>query len=170
MRHLWTAAAMSIALAGCGTGVYRHQIEVAVNDPSKRLGAAPAEVAVFEHHQSGITEDWARRTIGKATPGAPYTGESSATDVKMVYDMSPPASVRAGVFVPGVEPDGYFILNINPVEGLEQATTLPYYSFYAPRASDDKILPLAARFTGRSARKGWTIKLTVDVPPAAAKP
>ena len=143
-------------------------LAVTVNDPSKRL-AAPTEVSVFDH-QSGVSEDWARRTIGTSTPGAPYAGETSATDVKMVYDMSPPADVKAGVYVPALEKDGYFILDIKPAEGPEQATTLGYYSFYVPTAADEKILPLAARFTSKSARKGWTIHLTVDVPPGDNKP
>ena len=163
MRRLLTAAALSLALAGCGTAVYTHKIEVTINDPSNRLGLGPApavEVSVFDHTM-GYSEEWARKTIGRAAPGAPYAGEVSDTATKTAFDSSLPADMSAGLFLPALTKDGAFILEIRPVEGPEQTATLPYRSFFGGKA---EVLPLPARFTSKGADKGWTIKLTVDVP------
>lgn len=163
MRLPLIAAALSIALAGCGTAVYTHKIEITINDPSNRLGAAPVEVSVFDHTM-GYSEEWARKTMGKAAPGAPYAGEVSDTATKTAFDTSLPADMSAGLFLPALTKDGAFILEIRPVEGPEQAATLPYRSFFGEKAD---VLPLSARFTSQGADKGWTIKLTIDVPPAS---
>ena len=165
MRRLLTAAALSITLAGCGTAVYTHQIDVTINDPSNRLGLGPApavEVSVFDHTM-GYSEEWARRTMGVAAPGAPYPGKLSDTATKMFYDSSLPADMSAGLFLPALTKDGAFILEIHPVEGPEQALTLPYRSFVGA-AAEVQLLP--ARVTSKAADKGWTITLAIDVPPA----
>lgn len=169
MRRLLTAAVLSIACAGCGTAVYTHKIEITVNDPSNRLGPGPLEVSVFDDAM-GYSEEWARRTIGKAAPGAPHAGEVSDTATKMIYDSSLPANMSAGLFLPAFEKRGAFIMELRPVEGPEQTVYLPYRSFTAATLEEDKILPLPARFTSKSADKGWVITMTIDVPPAGSKP
>ena len=166
MRLSLIAAALSIAFAGCGTAAYTHKIEVTINDPSNRLGGKPAEVSVFDH-QNGMSEEWARKTIGTTAPGALYTGEAFATATRMIYDTSPPPPITAGVYLPALQKDGYFRLDITPVEGPEQATTLTYYAFQAPAPEAGKIPPVPARFTSKAGEKGWTIHLALDVPPAA---
>jgi hypothetical protein len=160
--RLLTVVALSIALSGCGTAVYDHKIEVTINDPSNRLGPPPLEVSVFDHTM-GYSEEWARKTIGRASPGAPYAGAVSDTATKTAFDSSLPANMGAGLFLPALTKEGAFILELHPVEGPEQTATLPFRPFL----SADKVVPLPARFTSRASDKGWTIKLTVDVPPAA---
>jgi hypothetical protein len=163
--RLLTVVALSIALTGCGTAVYTHKVAVTINDPSNRLGlgaAAAFEVSLFDHTM-GYSEEWARRTMGVAAPFAPYPGEVSDTATKMAFDSSLPEDMSAGLFLPALTRDGAFILEIRPVEGPEQVTTLPYRSF-SGAAAEVQLLP--ARFTSKAADKGWTIQLTVDVPPA----
>lgn len=166
MRHMLPLL-LFVALTGCGTGVYNHKIDVTINDPAKRLGPAPIEMSVFD--KNGYSEDWARRTIGTTEPGKPYNGKAWGTDTKMFYDRTPSATVDAGVFVPSLESNGYFVLQIRPVSGTEQTTLLNYASFGVMTAEEDTIAPLPARFSSEAASKGWTIHLIVDVPASSAK-
>lgn len=167
MRHLLPFLALAVCTA-CGTGVYNHQIEVTINDPSRRLGPAPVEVSIF-NKTSGSSEEWARKTMGTAGPGAPYTGTVGATDTKMIFDRTPPAMLDAGLALPALERDGFFVLDIKPVEGVEQTTAMNYRSYGVPTRDEDTILPLPAHFRSQGSSKGWTIHLTVDVPPAGDK-
>jgi hypothetical protein len=169
MRSLLPFLLFSIAAAQCGTAVYDHKIEVSINDPSRRLGSAPIEVSIFDIHR-GYSEEWARRTLGTTAPGAPYAGEVGGTATKMIYDRTPPTDLAAGLALPAFENRGYFVLRIGPVDGTEQSTMLDYTSYGVATADERAIPPLPARVRSTTARKGWTIRLTVDVPPAEPKP
>jgi len=166
MRKLLVTLLLSIIVAGCGTAVYHHKIEVSLNDPTKRLGDGPVEVSIFDSLM-GYSDEWARRTMGTASAGSPYSGTWSDTDTKMVYDRTPPASLQAGLAVPALQKDGFFVLQIKPVAGPEQTTAMPYKSYGVSTPEEDQIKPLTARFTGTPSSTGWTIHLIVDVPPAA---
>jgi hypothetical protein len=166
MRKLLAALLLSIIAAGCGTGVYHHRIEISLNDPTKRLGDGPVEVSIFDNVM-GYSDEWARRTMGTASPGTSYSGTVSDTDTKMVYDRTPPERVQAGLAVPALEKGGFFVLHVKPAAGSEVATTLPYKSYLVSTAEEDRIQPLTARVTGTPSSKGWTLHVTVDVPPAA---
>jgi hypothetical protein len=167
MRQLLPVLLFSIT-AGCGTGVYNHQIEVSLNDPTKRLGDGPVEVSIFDNVM-GYSDEWARRTMGTASAGSPYSGTWSDTATKMVYDRTPPEMIQAGLAVPALQKDGFFVLQMKPVAGSEQTTSLPYKSYRVATAEEDKIQPLVARLTGTPSSKGWTLRLVVDVPPAEPK-
>jgi hypothetical protein len=167
MHKLVPLILLTLAFPACGTGVFRHKIELTFDDPSKRL-PDPTEVSIF-NHQSGTSEEWVRRWIGTTQPGKPYTGETSNTDVKMIYDRTPSAEVSAGIYLPALQKDGYFIFEVRPAGRTDEQTTMKYESFYVPTKEDDKILPLAAHFRGEPSSKGWTIRLKVDVPPADTK-
>jgi hypothetical protein len=157
-----------LILSGCGTAVFEHKFEVTLNDPTERLGPEP-EVSIFDNVM-GYSDEWARRTMGTAAAGRPYAGRVSATDMKTVFDRTPPAMVQAGLALPALEQEGHFVLQIKPVAGPEQTTEMPYKSYTVPTAAEDQIKPLTARFTGTPSSKGWTIRLTVDVPPAPTDP
>jgi hypothetical protein len=167
MRSCLPVMLLTLAIAGCGTGVYNNKIEVTINDPSKRLGPEPIEVSVF-HKNYGDSEEWARKTIGTTGAGTTYSAEVSETDVKMIYDRTPPTSIGAGVFLPAFEKNGYFVLEVRPVAGAEQSTLMNYRSFLVPTAEEYKIQPLPARLTSTGSSKGWTIKMIVDVPASKA--
>ena len=108
MPNSFAVMFLTLAMAGCGTGVYHNKIEVTINDPSKRLGPEPIEVSVF-HKNEGDSEEWARKTMGSTGAGKTYSAEVSATDVKSVcYDRTPPTSIGAGLFLPAFEKNGYF--------------------------------------------------------------
>ena len=165
MKKLMVLVLFALVSTACGTAVYEHRFEVAVNDPQNRLGPPPVDVSIFDSSM-GRSEEWARKTIGRSSPGQPYIGQTSSTAAKMVYDSSLPASVTAGLFLPGLEKAGFFMLSVATADGPERATTLKYASFNVPTAEEDKIQPLTARFSSVPAKKGWTIRLTVDVPAA----
>ena len=167
MRNWLAVLIVSIASAACGTGVYHHDIEVTINDPSKRLGPPPIEISFFD--KNGYSEDWARRTIGTTEPGKPYSGKTWGTDTKMFYDRTPSMFVDGGLFLPAFETRGYYELMIRPVSGTEQTTTLKYASFGVKTREEDAIPPLAAHYRSKGSSKGWTIHLTVDVPPLEPK-
>ncbi len=88
----------TIAHVACGTVVYDHRIDVAIQDPSGRLGPSPIPVSVFDRTM-GSSEEWAQRWIGSTAPGAVYAGKVSATATKMFVPYGVP-SESARSFVP----------------------------------------------------------------------
>ena len=154
----------TITHVACGTVVYDHRIDVAIQDPSGRLGPSPIPVSVFDRTM-GSSDEWAQRWIGSTAPGAVYAGKVSATATKMFYDSAPPARVETGIALPSYTKEGYFALDVNPVEGSEQTTLLPFVPYGVPSESARSIVPLPARFRSEFSDKGWLIHLSVDVPP-----
>jgi hypothetical protein len=156
--------AAAIMQAACGTAVYNHRIEIAIEDPSGRLGPPPIAVSVFDRTM-GSSDEWAGRWMRDSRPGAPYMGEVSATATKMMFDASPPARVDAGIALPAYEKEGFFVLDITPVEGSEQTTVLPFVAYGVLSKPAASIVPLPARFRSEFSDKGWLIHLVVVVPP-----
>jgi hypothetical protein len=158
---LTVAALLSI---GCGTAVYDHQFEVVINDPTGRLGSGPVDISIFDKVM-GYSEEWARRTMGVATATKPYVGTVGDTATKWAWDSSLPPSVVAGLAVPAVEKNGYFVVDISPVRGTAKTAALAFapYGSYFPEGNT--VAPLAVRYEGEPAGKGWRIRLTVDIPP-----
>lgn len=161
--------AATIALAGCGTAVYDHQIEIAIQDPSGRLGPPPIAVSVFDK-EMGSSEEWAKRWMGTTGPSALYVGKVAATATRMIYDSTPPAHVETGIALPSYAKEGFFVLDINPVEGSELTTVLPFVPYGIPSPPAAATVPLPARFRSEFSGKGWKIHLIIDVPPATTKP
>ena len=156
--------AATSTLTGCGTAVYDHRIEIAIQDPAGRLGPPPIAVGVFDKDM-GSSEEWAGKWMGGTGPGVPYVGKVSATATKMFYDSAPPARVETGIALPSYAKAGYFLLDVNPVEGAEQTTVLTFVPYGTPSPAAVSTVPLPARFSSEFSGKGWLIHLTVDVPP-----
>lgn len=158
---LTLAAMLSTA---CGTAVYHHQFEVTINDPAGRLGSDPIDVSVFDK-VSGYSEEWARRTMGVASALTPYVATVFATAAKMAWDSSLPPRVVAGLTVPAIEKNGYFVIDVNVVRGTAEAAALPFAPWGAYFPEGNQVASLPVRYQGEPGDKGWRIKLTVDVPP-----
>jgi hypothetical protein len=158
---------ISISGVGCGTAVYTHQIEVTIQDPSGRLVAGPVDVSIFDKYM-GYSEEWARRTMAAATASAPYVGTVNTMPVKWFWDSTLPPNVIAGLVVPAIEKNGYFVVDINLVHGVAQSASAPFapWGAFFPD-STSTVPPLPVRYQGERGDKGWRIRLTVDVP---AKP
>ena len=156
--------------ASCGTAVFDHVVEVRVADPTGRLGVPPIEVSIFDK-QSGQSEEWAHRTIGKAGPNSPYVGKVWSTATKTIFDSSLPKRVEMGLAVPAYESRGYFVLALEPAAGEEQRVTAafaPYGAYFADANSE--IVPLPLRVRSEKGKKGWLIHVTIDVPPRSRAP
>lgn len=152
-------------LSACGTATFDHIVKVSVVDPSRRLGNPPIEVGIF-NKTSGQSEEWARRTMGVASPATPYTGTVWATDTKMLFDSSLPERVEMGLAVPAYESTGYFIVSLQPVPGEDQRVTTsfaPYGDYYSQAGS--KVVPLPLRVRSDKGKQGWHIDMTIEVPP-----
>jgi len=165
MRYttLLLLAAMS-TLTGCGTAVYDHRIEIAIQDPAGRLGPPPIAVSVFDKDM-GSSEEWAGKWMGGTGPGAPYVGKVSTTATRMFYDSTPPARVETGIALPSYAKEGFFLLDVNPVEGTDQTTVLTFVAYGTPSPAAASTVLLPAKFRSEFSGKGWLIHLTVDVPP-----
>ncbi len=148
--------------AGCGTAVFHHKIDVRVDDPTKKMGNEPIEMAIFNQSWT-VDEAWVRQFAGKMAAGKPYIGETSATEMKF-FDFSPPKDLDAGLFLPSLRADGYYILKVKPVSGTDQQTELKWESFFVRTKEDDAVPPLPAHYRSEASRKGWIVQLTLDVP------
>lgn len=52
------------------TTVFQHNIEVVIEDPSRRLGSPPIDVSIFDR-QLGYERSWALKSIGPSSPERP---------------------------------------------------------------------------------------------------
>lgn len=156
------AVCATVAVAACGTASFEHRFEVVLNDPSSRLGAGP-EVSIFDY-KMGRSEEWARRTIGVATASKPYSGAVGDQAVQWGWDWHLPPDVEAGLAIPALEKNGYFVVNL-AAPGAAQATTLAFVPYSSDYPEGLQVKPLAARYQADPADKGWRITLTVDIPP-----
>jgi hypothetical protein len=162
LSSVWLASA-------CGTATFDHVVNVSIADPSRRLGNPPIAVGIF-NKTSGQSEEWARRTMGVAGPGTPYTGTVWATDTKTLFDSSLPKHVEMGLSVPAYEAAGYFIVSLQPVAGQDQRATAsfaPYGDYFAQ--ADSKVEPLPLRVRSEKGKQGWHIAMTIEVPPAPGR-
>lgn len=161
--------ASALALASCGTGVHKHAVELTVHDPSGRLGPGPWELAVFDGRM-GRSEEWARKKMGTAAPGAPWRTSFSTVDT-VTLGTARPAKVDLWLYVPAIERRGFFQLRLEPRARPTALVEGAFGSFgeAVPAAGAPK---LAVRYAARAAEKGWHLELTLEVPgePPAGRP
>ncbi len=162
-RLLCTAFAL-LLLSGCGTGVFTHRFEIAIADPSGRLGPPPVEISLFDRTM-GASEEWARKTIGTAAPGSPFMGTYESVETKMMFDSSPAKRVAVALWLPAYEKAGYFSFVLEPIAGAEQQVTLPFapWADFYPEGS--KVVPIPARVRSEARDGAWLFHVTLDIPP-----
>ena len=164
MRHLslWLLAAGAM-LAGCGTGVFTHHLQIAIADPNGRLGPPPHGVAIFDSLM-GRSEEWARRTAGTTSPGKPFETSYDTVESRMMFDSSPSPRVAAALWLPAYEKAGYFQLMIEPKAGAETTITLPFAPWADFYSDGAKVVPLTARVRSEAGDRAWTLRVTIDIP------
>jgi hypothetical protein len=154
----------AVILSSCGTATYTHDISVLINDPSGRLGPGSVEVSIFDR-QMGSSPDWARRSMGTASEGAPYKAELFTTRVKTFLSEDLPGQVVAALAIPAYEKNGYFVVSIAPDPAAEKTIVAPFAPYGDDFRDGDQVKPLPVRYTSQPGEHGWTITITVDVPP-----
>ncbi len=164
--RLLSLVLVHLVIASCGTGVFVHAFEMAIADPSGRLGSPPVEVGIFDH-TLGRSEEWARRTAGTAAPGAPYRGEHRSVESRMVLDSSPASRVAVGLWLPAYERAGFFQLSIEPRAGEVQRVRLPFVPWADSYPEGSKVVPLSATVRSTAGEGAWVFHVTLEVPPAA---
>jgi hypothetical protein len=152
----------SVLLASCGTGVFVHRFEIAVSDPSGRLGPPPYEMSLFDFRM-GQSEEWARKTMGVSAPGAPFVGEYKSVETKMIFDSSPAKQVSVALWFPAYEKAGYFGFVLEPVDGAEQQTTLTFVPWNAPYPEGAKVVPIPARVRSEARDGAWVLRIVLEV-------
>lgn len=141
-------------LSGCGTKSFSNSVAVVVS--------APQQVSVFDQ-QMGESAQWASQWLGPAAPGAPYTRDVPALDTKFVGDDSPPASIRAGVYLPDLTDEGYFSFVDNDAVAGTSTQALPFIPWYSetPVPARD---PLPVTVEVLPGSNGWLVNITVPDP------
>ncbi len=164
-RALPALALLAALAAGCGTRVHEHVLEVVVRDPSGRLGAPPHEVGVFDWRM-GRSAEWARKTAGTAGT-RPYRTTFSTVDT-IAAGVARPEKVELALWLPGLEPVGFYALRVEPKAQPAGRTTLRPVRFDESPA--DAVAPsLAVRWTTSPVEKGWRIALELAVPAHAGR-
>jgi hypothetical protein len=161
--RLLCAAFALLLLSGCGTGVFTHRFEIAIADPSGRLGAAPIEISLFDRTM-GASEEWARKTIGTAAPGSPFMGSYESVETKMMFDSSPARQVAVAVWLPAYEKAGYFSFVLEPIAGVEQQVTLPFAPWADFYPEGNKVVPIPASVRSEARDGAWLFHVTLDIP------
>jgi hypothetical protein len=155
--------ALVVLLLGCGTAVYKHTIEVVVNDPTRRLGPPPIDVSVFDK-QMGYSSDWARKFMGPTSDDAPYTVPFSSQKTVTILDPPRPNELSLGFALPAYESRGYFWLLMNPgskASGELRAAFIPYGEYFPPQQTTT----MTVQYTAKPEPKGWHVMLRLLVPP-----
>jgi hypothetical protein len=116
----------------------------------------------------GDTQDWAEKSLGIASPARPYEATITAVETRMALDSGPSQEVEAGLYLPDVNPDGWYRVAFQPVDGAQQQIQALFVPWEAPGTPappiDLKIQPVAAD-------SAWLVELTVlpaDAPVGAS--
>ena len=157
-------AVSSLLLTGCGTGPFTHRFEIAIADPSGRLGAPPVEISLFDRTM-GASEEWARRTAGTVAPGAPFIGTYESVETKMIFDTTPAARVAVALWLPAYEKAGSFNFVLEPIAGTEQQVTLPFAPWADVYPGGSKVVPIPARVRSEVSEGAWLFHVTLEIPP-----
>ncbi len=154
LRGLFVIMCALGLLSGCGTKSFTNSVAVLV--------PAPQQVSVFDQ-QMGESAEWASQWLGPAAPGAPYTRDVPALDTKLIGDDSPPASIRAGVYLPDLTDDGYFSFVDNAAVAGTTEQDLPFVPWYSetPVPARD---PLPVTVEVVPGPNGWLVNITVANP------
>lgn len=139
-------------MAGCGTSTFTNSFSVAVEKTQ--------DVSVFDSSM-GESAEWAQRTMGVAGPGRPYTTQMAVTDTKMIFDGSPPSSLRVGLYLPSVTTNGYFSVDLpDPAPGT-LVLRAPFVAWFSaePAESGTEDVPVALVVAEGPA--GWVVNMTL---------
>lgn len=157
--------AVVLALAGCGTGTFDSTYRVSVEDPAGAQGAVA--VSMFDPSM-GDTQEWAEKSLGTASPGRPYEATITAVESRLLLDGGPSQAVEAGLYLPELNPNGWYRVAFEPVDGAHQQVQAMFVPWEVPGtpapAIDLRILP-------ESDDSAWIVDLTVlptGPPPAAS--
>lgn len=140
-----------VGLVGCGTKSFSNA--VAVITPTRQ------QVSVFDQ-QMGESAEWAGQWLGEAAPGSPYTREVPTTDTKLIGDSSPPASVRAGIYLPDRTDTGYYSLIVNDAVAGSREVEVPFVAWYSETpVPAQPALPVTLELA--PGPNGWLVNITV---------
>ena len=162
MLGVLVVGALALSVLGCGRAVYRHTVEVLVNDPARRLGPPPVDVSVFDK-QMGYSSDWARKFMGPTSDDAPYKTPYTSTKTVTIFDPPRPSELGVSVALPSYESRGYFWLLMNPGSsrsGEQRAAFVPYGDYFPAEQAPT----LTVQYTATPESKGWHVVLRLMVP------
>lgn len=150
-----------LVAAGCGTAVYEHRIQVAVEDPAGKLGPTPVQVSVFDH-QMGYSEDWAKKSLRPTSASAPYVQSLTTTGTVAVGSSALPKEVTIAVSLPSLSAEGYYLFTAElPAEQDRGAkASFVRYGSYFPDAGAPAI---AVRYHSEPDKKGWRVFVVVAI-------
>jgi len=158
------ALAAALVTSACGTGAVNHRVEIAIEDPSGRLGNPPYQLSLFDP-QMGRSEEWARRGMGTATPGVHFETTYGTVETKMLFDRTPPRRIAVALWLPGYEKAGFFQIVLEPTAGAETAVTLPFVPWADVYPEGARVVPLTARVRADDNRQGgWNLRMTIAIP------
>lgn len=147
------AVLAAVVLSSCGTGTFDAHYRVGV----AAGGAASVPVSMFDSTM-GDTQDWAERTLGTASPGQPYEATITAVETRMVTDSGPSPKLSAGLYLPSLHTDGWYVVAFTPEDGVAQdvsATFVPW----DPPATPQSPLPLRVLATAQDS--AWTVEIAL---------
>jgi len=173
----WSAAGCLVAslvvLGGCKSISYEHTIEISVLDPGGRLGPTPWKAHVFtEHPPDGARADWILAHSRTLSPTEPQVVGSRVGGQRWVWDFSVPTYGGFYLFFPSLWPDGWWAADLSRREdgrweGLARFVGFGESLIAGSRGSP--ALALSASAAGRAearspdARRGWNLKVTVEI-------
>ena len=153
-------------LPGCGHASVEHEARIVVSDPTGRLGAPPWKVAILDPISlyDSTAESALSLSGGEARAGAPYVGRFRTGETAWIWSGKPRV-LEAGLVVPALSSEGWWSARIVI---LDDGTSRGYarhcpWGRLTPEGAAEVLM-----MRGEAQRKeeGWSLDLTVEIPPA----
>jgi hypothetical protein len=161
-----------VTLSGCGTAFVEHEARIVLSDPTGRLGAPPWKVAILDPIAlyDRTAESALSLSGGELRAGAPYVGRFSTEETAWIWQGKPrPRVLDAGLVVPALSSEGWWRASIVI---LDDGTSRGYARLcpWGHLTPDGEAEVLMMRGKAQRKEEGWSLDLTVEIPPARSGP
>ena len=174
-RARWRSALALLTVAflapSCVNPRIEHEVRITLRDPTGRLGPPPWTVGVHNDTSAfNNSVEWVLEASGgTATPAAPYVGHFVTEEVQVVTWTSRATELEMALVVPALAArDWWKTILLVEKDGSARG--------YARRSAFGSLFPtgdsevVMMRGTARPRDKGWSLDLTIDIPPARPVP
>jgi hypothetical protein len=170
-RARWRSALSLLAVAflasSCVTPRIEHEIRITLRDPTGRLGPPPWTVGVNRSTSAfNNSNEWVLKGSGDtAAPGAPYVGHFSTEEIQYLTWTPRSTELDIALVVPALASRDWWrtIVLVEKDGSAHGYARRSAFGELSPKGESEVVM---LRGTARPRNKGWSLDLTIDIPPA----
>lgn len=162
VRRALGAIVISVSANACGTALYKHEVQITIDDPTGRLGTPPLEVSIFDSRM-GTSTEFARKSVGVTSTEVPYKRAFNTTAAALVGSAPRPDSLDLSVMVPAMTKRGFFVLRVRPGVATSGSGTAGYllHSEFDPEGDGPQV---QFHYTATPLPEGWALQIQLKAP------